>query len=209
LHTWVYPLSPAAGTLTSAPVIGADGTVYVTTGTDYVEALSPQGTLVWERAVPGSGSIEAAPALAADQTLRALDYGGNNYVVVPLDGGAITVTPVGPVSEAELNIVSGGTMYYGDTNGYLDARNAHGGVIWSTQAVTSEIAEIAIDTAGEIFTGYSGGYVSGLRSADGAPTWSAPTGQEFVSDLAVATDQTLRGISGDVPSAVEIRRRPQ
>lgn len=62
---WSYPSDDG---FRAAPVIGADGTIYTTSGKK-VLALRPNGTLLWEYETLKRGDILAAPAIAADGTL--------------------------------------------------------------------------------------------------------------------------------------------
>jgi hypothetical protein len=202
LHSWVQPLGEAAGFLWSAPVLGADGTVFVTAGNDYVAAFTPDGTPLWEHALPGTpgGLLEIAPALAADHTLRVIDFNAALYFVVPIDGGTATATPLpgGQAGEGELTIVSGGASYFGDQDGYIDAVTAGAQTIWRTPASSNESDYIGVNAAGAIFSGYSGAgaYLAEVSPDGGALVWSSGTiGGDRLTQVSVAVDQTVRAAS--------------
>jgi hypothetical protein len=203
-HSWVQAIGEAAGILWSAPVLGADGTVFVTAGNDYVEAFAPDGTHLWEHALPGTpgGLLEIAPALAADRTLRVIDFNSATYFVVPIDGGAVTATVLqgNQAGEGELTIVSGGASYFGDQDGFLDAVNAGAQPIWSAPGVSNESDYVGVSSTGAIFSGYAGvgAYLAEVSPDAGAVVWTTGTiGGDRVTQVSVAVDQTVRAASYD------------
>ncbi len=198
---WVFPLAASSGELNAAPAIAADGTLYVATTANYLETITPDGARILEQHLTGNGGkIEMAPVLAFDQTVRLLETMTNDYITVALDGGATVVTPINTASSAGLTIVSGGRMYFGDPNGSLNAFNNQGVEIWHAVAVSNENDVVAVNAAGEIFTGYDGvgAYLNGVNPGDGGTFWSWPTATaERVQDIAIATDQTIRGLANN------------
>jgi hypothetical protein len=204
-HSWVVELGPNVGTLDSSPLVAADGTIYVTTEADYVEAISSTGALLWQRSLGISGGqLSAAPALAYDDTLRAIDFATAQYAVQPLDGGAATLRSVGMSSAAELVLVDGGVGYFGEGSGHLVALDGTGAVKWTAPQTSNENDYVAVGAQGLVFTGYSGGvgtFVSGVDST-GSITWQANAPERFTG-FAVAADRTVRAVSYDYVAAFD------
>lgn len=71
-------LSNALNVQLCAPVLGSDGTIYLL-GEQKLVALSPQGKMLWDLALPGT--FAGSPALAPDGTLYAATFQGTVYAV--------------------------------------------------------------------------------------------------------------------------------
>src|SRR6185503_9162877 len=48
-------------TITAAPVRGPDGTIYYPTADGYLNAVRPQGNVLWRRQFAGAGEVCSAP----------------------------------------------------------------------------------------------------------------------------------------------------
>jgi outer membrane protein assembly factor BamB len=201
---WRYPASDSLpGTVSAAPTVGADGTIYVATGANHVVAVSPTGALLWDRSVPpDQNGFVTEPVLARDGTIRLMvDSTTGTYAVFPLDGGTPVTRPLqvpgsGPVSSAGgLTIVSGDTMYVCDTDTNLSAITPQGVFDWYVGGVANENIRPAVDPkTGVVFVGNTLGTVTGV-APEGGIAWSANLDAGASPDirgLAVAVDGTVR-----------------
>lgn len=83
---WSYDFGPQSWRQTSSPIIGPDGTIYVTNGVGKLYAFDPSGKPKWT-AQTGT-NIQASPALAADGTVYVASMDGKLYAVTPPAGGS-------------------------------------------------------------------------------------------------------------------------
>ncbi|HYO55558.1 PQQ-binding-like beta-propeller repeat protein [Archangium sp.] len=103
---WKWVFDGAAGTIKSAPGIGAKGTIYLGTNANTsgkVFALTPEGALKWESQI---GAVVGGPAVGASDGGTELVYVGANstsdgslYALQSGDGGTLLRCPM-PVSGA-------------------------------------------------------------------------------------------------------------
>lgn len=111
----------------SAPVVGADGTIYVA-ATDMLYALNPDGTTRWEAPLPAPGV--GAPAIAADGSIYVTDGSGGLYAYSS-EGAqqwAFQSTYRAEVGHGPI-IGADGTIYYGIIDS-LQAVNPDGTARW-------------------------------------------------------------------------------
>lgn len=66
---WSYVPTAVQSRFFSSPAIGADGTIYTTSGSRVIALDSQDGSLVWEYETGKRGSIISSPAIGSDGTL--------------------------------------------------------------------------------------------------------------------------------------------
>jgi len=130
--------------LTSAPVIGLDGTIFFGSSDTYIYAVNSNGTLRWRHKtgdyVMGSASI------AADGTVYIASYDGFLYALNPVNGSLIWRCDIGMGSKVNPSIGPDGNIYIGE--GYLYSItpngtirwqiNLWGGIGWSSPAISAD-----------------------------------------------------------------------
>jgi outer membrane protein assembly factor BamB len=170
----------------TSPVIGPDGTVFVSALDSYLYAVNPNGTLKW-RFQAGQG-MESSPALSADGSVVYVGSDDNSLYAINTNNGTqrwkykasddVNASPaVGP----------DGTIYFTTSNWLAWAIGADGRKKWSASIAprnTSLWADggCAVDPAtGTVYAGGSDGlyafsYGGTLKwkAAAGAPVWSHP-----------------------------------
>jgi len=180
----------------AAPVVGADGTIYVSSADDSLYAFNPSdGSLKWQFAT--QDQINACPALGTDGTVYTSSFDGNLYALNPLHGGHAWQVTTGCDWHSSPTVGVDGTVYLGTQSGYLAACAANGTVKWSfALAAGSWIdASPAIGTDGTIFVGASDGLYA-LNPADGSLKWKSATGSACASPV-VGTDGTVYVVAAD------------
>lgn len=87
VRKWSYAMGSdsAGGSVTSAPVIGADGAIYAGSLDGNLYAVSPQGAGVWR--FQAGCPIFSSPVMASDGTIYVGCEDGNVYAVSSLSGG--------------------------------------------------------------------------------------------------------------------------
>jgi outer membrane protein assembly factor BamB len=73
----------AGGPLSSAPALGADGTIYFLPWDSYLYALNPDGTLKWRFYHTEVFMISSSPTIGADGTIY---FGSDYFYAVNPDG---------------------------------------------------------------------------------------------------------------------------
>ncbi len=161
----------------SAPVFGG-GTVYVTSSSGRVEALSEAaGRKRWSAVLPSA--ISAAPSLAG----QTLVVGESNGAVVALDVGSgrtmWTFRSGGAVSAPAT--IAGSTVYFGSADGSVYALNAgNGAKRWSLRTGGPVRDTPAISNQGtpggvlELLVGSGDGNLYALRAANGSRIFLVP-----------------------------------
>src|SRR3972149_3769930 len=125
---------PGGGVYSTAPAIGAEGTIYIANQSLRIYALNPDGSTRWEFRTTGGNKFLGGVVLAPNGTVYAADDGRSVYA---LDGptgqklwqfkantgsGIVLTTPiVGP----------DGALYFDTDKGYVYAVNPNGSLKWA------------------------------------------------------------------------------
>jgi outer membrane protein assembly factor BamB/subtilisin family serine protease len=157
-------------TITNAPSVGPDGTVYVSSADHFFYAINPNGTLKW-RTPTDFYSDSSSAAIAADGTLH---FGTLNGVIYALNpDGSIRWTAAPGVSQfvAAPAVAADGTSYFKQTEGIVRAYSPAGVELW-TYTVTGEgsYAGPAIGADGTIYVPADDGAIHALNP-DGTLRW--------------------------------------
>jgi outer membrane protein assembly factor BamB len=185
------------------PVLGASGTVYVTTHDGYVHALRPSdGARIWTYRL--GGTIRGA-TLGPDEELY-FAGSGNGAMVVRLQAGVLQwkFDPGGfSCCEVTRPAYVDGTVYVGfGYNRTLYALDAGDGtVLWSYRVgdFFRQFSSPAVSPDGTVYFGSTDGNVYALDGADGSLRWQYQTGGTIwiSSSAAIGTDGTVYIGSGD------------
>lgn len=160
---WTFALAREPG----SPVTGADGTIYLPTGSiqdgdGFLYAINPNGTQKWRLALPG-GPASTAPALGPDGT-----------IYLHMNGG-------------EGNLFATDRMWAVNPDGTLKWEAELGGAF--TSGVISSPAVAADDT---VWVGSMNTVLYALSAADGSLICGvSPTDSSISSSPAIAPDGTV------------------
>src|SRR5690606_4540848 len=102
-----------------APVIGADGTIYVAASLGRTYAISPQGTLLWMHESPDMQPISTV-TIGVDGTLYLAAYNSTLHAISPQDGSALWSVPAYGTSYTPA-VAADGTIYVTTWGGALTA----------------------------------------------------------------------------------------
>ena len=118
-------------TITNAPTVGADGTVYASSSDGFFYAINPNGTLKWRVDTIGHMDSNGA-ALSSDGTLYFGTNQGVAYALNANDGSEVWTSTVGASPYfAGVAIGADGTLYFKQDEGILRALNAAGQPQWT------------------------------------------------------------------------------
>jgi len=175
---WKYQIG-GLNTGGSAPIIGSDGTIYLTDGQNKIFAVNPDGTEKWKVSVDTANSI-SPPAMASDETIYITAGSGFAVDLYAVDAGG----NLRKVSE-NLHATTGQTIsidendvIYAGSTGALNAVNpANDSISWSypTGLVTGSAA---IEPSGNVYVGAQTSILYALKS-DGTFSWIFSTGNEI------------------------------
>ncbi len=193
------------GPVVSAPAIGGDGTVYVTSFYRRLYALEGQtGAEKW--VFHSDGFVISSPAVGADGTVY---FGCEDNKVYALDGrtgtlewkyaagGSVTSSPA---------IGSNGLIYVGSGDGKVYALDSQTGVRKRTYTTGGEVGSSpAIGLDGTVYVGSYGGKAHALYGQSGAKRWTFPTGRIWQGSPAIGTNGTVfitSGLNNEVTHAL-------
>lgn len=181
--------NPTSGAYFSAPVIGADGTLYLSSNDDGLfYAVNPDGTIKWS--VKIGAPMGGVPAVGADGTI----YFGAN------DNRLYAISSTGSIKWSfltNLNILSSptlgpdGTIYFGSADAHLYALNPNGTQKWSFKAGANIYSSPGLAPDGTLYIGSEDNYVYAINSQTGVLKWSVKTGHVVRSSPAIAPDGTI------------------
>jgi len=196
------PESPAAhwafetsGPIWSSPVIGADGTIYVTSVDGWLHAVTPDGHERWK--IELGGIITASPTLGRDGTI----YVGNNRYLYAIDpeGEILWRVKLGGLTTSSPVIGRDGTVYVGGEK--LFAVNPEGTIRWAfgTDGYIDNSAP-ALGEDGAIYVGFSNaapGEASKLvaLNPNGTERWEFHVPAPIPSSPALGADGTIYFLS--------------
>ena len=116
-----YPVS-------SSPVIGATGTIFVGSEDDYLYAINPNGQLAWSFAT--GGPIWPSPAINVDGTVYVGSW-DNKLYAVNSDGTQKWAFTTGSIIDSSPLIGADGTIFIGSADWNLYAVNPDGSQQWA------------------------------------------------------------------------------
>jgi outer membrane protein assembly factor BamB len=81
--------------LYAAPLIGADGTIYIGSTNKNLYAINPDGTIKWEYSInEGEEGITSTPAIGSDGTVYTSTFGGKLYALGTVGAGSISLNNI-------------------------------------------------------------------------------------------------------------------
>ena len=124
-------LSNRRPTITNAPTVGPDGTIYASSSDGFFYALNPDGSLLWR--VPTQGSMDSnGAALASDGTLYFGTNQGVAYALNASNGSERWTSDVGSSAYfAGVGVAPNGSVYFKQDEGALRAFSAGGQPQWT------------------------------------------------------------------------------
>jgi outer membrane protein assembly factor BamB len=199
--------SDEGGTNASAPVVGADGTIYFQSQSkSSLYALNPDGSLRWTARCP-SPPRNSPPAIGLDGViycgqghgLTAFDANGNKLWELRVSANHVPTQPA---------VGRDGTIYYAGAHG-ITAINPDGSIKWVDTTGRAVETTPAITADGAIIFGCDD-YSLHALDPDGTLRWKRGTDGKVLSSPTIATDGTvcfgssdgyLYAILGDSPLA--------
>jgi len=177
------------GTVSSAPIVGANGLVYLASWNSRVYALDvATGALKWTFSAPRM--FNASPAVGPDGTVYAGAYDGSVYA---LDGATglkkWTFATRSLVNEAPAVSASGDTLYVGGYDRTVYALAAKDGAVKWRTPVGAAASSPAVGKDGTVYVGADKVYA--LKPADGRQKWQFPTGYDAASPVTAGGDGTI------------------
>lgn len=185
LRLWRFRLGDSGSSMTSAPAIGPDGTIYVGSSDSSVYAVNPDGTTQW-RYLTG-GNVASSPAFAPDGRL----YLGSddNYIYCLTPSGKLFWRYYVGGDATSPAIAADGTVYVGSSNKNVYALNPDGTLRWrySTGGYIQSSPAIAAD--GTIYIGLSTCLY--VLNPDSTLKWQYDTRDDVRSSPAIGSDGTV------------------
>lgn len=147
--------------VSSNPVIGMDGTIYVGSRNGYIYAVNPNGTLKWRYQT--GGRVISSPAIGTDGTI----YVGSrdDYIYALNANGTLKWKyTVGSYVDASPAVGANGTIYVGSSGGRIYVLNPNGTLRWEYQTGDAVYSSPTIAADGTIYVGSSDGYLYAIYS---------------------------------------------
>lgn len=190
---WAYTIGSAVST---SPVIGADGTIYVSSGT-YLYAIKPDGQLKWK--TRWTNNTMTPPAIGSDGSI----YVGQDGSIIawqPADGIAKCSYGTGSYffSEASPTIGSDGTIYVGTSAGYVDAMDSNCSGKWQFPPYLGEWyvrSSPAVAQDGSLYAGPSFGQWFKSVNYAGIQSWLFTMDNGLQSSPAIGNDGRIYAVS--------------
>lgn len=195
---WEFVGDPTdGGSLGSSPAVGADGTIYMGSGS-HLAAVDPSGHLRW--LLPTKGAVGGSPVIAPDGSIDCGDEGGHLYSVSP-DGAIRWSLRLNESMSLQLDpvVALDGTVYAAIDDTLFAV--VEGSVKWTAKFDSWSCCggrSISIAEDGTILVVDRGGLFAFLP--DGSPKWTfalpAPDDEWLESAASIATDGTAHVSTG-------------
>ncbi len=181
---WSYP---TGAWITTSPVIGADGTVYVGSRDGNFYALNSEGSFKWSSTV--GIWITSSPAIGSDGTVYVGSY-DNSLLALNPTGTLKWSYPMGGTVYSSPAIGADGTIYVGSLHNGLYAISPDGSKKWSYPMGGAVNNAPAIGADGTIYVGTGDHYLYALNP-DGSLKWRYATGDWVGTSPAIGVDGTI------------------
>ena len=172
----------------ASPVIGGDGTVYITSSDGRIYAINPNGTEKWFFKIGVTGGIYSSPTIDSDGTIY-FGYGSNFYAINP--EGKLKWSYDGKSSfQSSPTISFDGTIYVGSGKNLL-AFNKNGTKKWEYETGSGiQRSSPAISPDGVIYIGSNDRKLHAINP-NGTKRWIFPTGNIIIGSPTVGSDGTI------------------
>jgi len=186
---------PGGGVYSTAPAIGADGTIYIANQSLRIYALNPDGSTRWEFRTTGGNKFLGGVVLAPNGTVYAADDGRSVYA---LDGptgqklwqfkantgsGIVLTTPiVGP----------DGVLYFDTDKGYVYAVAPNGSLKWAYNTAAPLKFSPFLGPNGMVYVASTDGKkLFALEAATGAKQYVFVTSSKIMAQPTLGTDGSI------------------
>ncbi len=173
--------------VSSSPVVGADGTIYVGSWDGNLYALSPDGSEKWRFTT--TGDVFSSPAIGDDTTIYVGSRYSEFYAIDP-DGAKKWKFSTDNAVHSSPAIGADGTIYIGSYDNNLYALKPDGTQKWKFSADGWVLSSPAIGADGTIYVGSHDNSLYALDQ-DGTEKWSVTTGHMVSSSPAIGADGTI------------------
>lgn len=179
--------------IVSDPVIAADGTIYLSTATHYINAVSPTGELLWQvRGTVREASLELSDdhIYVSSHTVIievSIEQQQRTWVFYP--NQTIRGTPA---------IDDNGTLYVGTSGSFVFSIDSLGNFVWEVQVKGRVLNSLSLDNNGNVLVGDMGGYITSISNT-GEIRWQTNSEQSrdaISSSVALGSDNTAYAIDG-------------
>ena len=173
----------------STPAVSEDGTIYVTTRSDGLVALSSAGAELW-RFDDGYYIYSASPVIGPDGAIYFGNDGSKLYAINP-DGTQKWVLDVAGDIISAPALSSDGVLYVGDEASFFYAvDSATGQQLWSYRASGDYSGSPAIASDGTIYAASEDSLVYAFNP-DGTVKWTYDSPSYFTAAPAIGADGTV------------------
>lgn len=191
------------GTVSSAPVVGANGLVYLASWNNRVYALDgANGALKWKFAAPKM--FNASPAVGTDGTVYAGAYDGVLYALDGATGARKWQFATRALLNAAPSVsAAGDTVYVGGYDRSIYSLAAKDGAVKWRTSVGAASSSPAVGKSGTVYVGADQIYA--LKPEDGTVRWQFHTGYDAASPVITSGDGTIYAQAHDESGRSQIR----
>ncbi len=183
---------PVRGSI-SSPALALDGTIYQSTFSGWMLAVSPAGKVKWQ--FKTKSEIKSSPAVGADGTIYFGSRDRNFYAVTPA-GKLKWKFPTGAWVDSSPALAADGTIYFGSHDKNLYALASDGKLKWKFPAGGIVASSPAIAADGTIYFGSHDKNFYAL-TPDGKLKWKFATGGEIDASPTLAAEGVVYFSSTD------------
>ena len=162
------------GGWSTPPVIDEEGIIYTSCTDGKIYAVYQNGTKKWNYQT--GDMIYSSCVLDNLGTVFCGSHDGYMYAIYTSNGTLIWRYKAGTWCGGKgATVGNGGTIYFGDVNGYLHAVNPNGTRKWRKDLVRNIISSPSITEEGNIIIGCYDGYVYSFNPDNGVQNWKFET----------------------------------
>lgn len=169
--------------LSSSPIVDADGVIYIGTKDSTLLAVNPDGSQAW--AYTADGEVAAGPVLASDGTIIAGTLNGTLFACTKTGAEAWTYASGSEITVAPAT--AGNAALAASGRGYLSSLDLAGALQWQTGAGGPVAGSPVVASSGTVYIGSEDGFLYAIRS-DGSLKWRYQTGSGITGSPAIGTN---------------------
>jgi outer membrane protein assembly factor BamB/subtilisin family serine protease len=177
--------------VTGAPAVGPDGSVYVGSDDGILYAVNASGATKWTYTTGSAIDTSSATVSADGSAVYASSEDGYLYAISAANGSLLWRYQLSATPACSPTLASDGSIYVKDSGSTLYAVNPTGSRKWASTVPGASYASPVVAADGTIYIGTDGGTLYAIDPSNGADKWTFSAASAIYTAVAVDASGTV------------------